>query len=51
MWCGDVACEEKIKEEAALTSWCIPFEQEKIADTCVCCKKPAKSLVYWGKAY
>ncbi|MDD3765603.1 MAG: proline--tRNA ligase [Eubacteriales bacterium] len=51
MWCGDVACEEKIKEEAALTSRCIPFEQEKIADTCVCCKKPAKSLVYWGKAY
>ncbi|MCR5269097.1 MAG: hypothetical protein K6E16_11360, partial [Lachnospiraceae bacterium] len=20
-------------------------------DTCVCCGKPAKHMVYWGKAY
>ena len=51
MWCGDLACEEKIKEEAGLSSRCIPFEQEQIADTCVCCGKPAKSMVYWGKSY
>ena len=49
MWCGDLACEEKIKEEAGLSSRCIPFEQEQIAETCVCCSKPAKSTVYWGK--
>lgn len=51
MWCGDVACEDKIKEETGATSRCMPFEQEKVADTCVCCGKPAKTMVYWGKAY
>ena len=51
MWCGDVSCENEIKEKMAVTSRCIPFEQEKISDVCVCCGKPAKHLVYWGKAY
>ena len=51
MWCGDQACELKIKEDTTATSRCMPFEQEQIADTCVCCGKPAKTLVYWGKAY
>ena len=51
MWCGDVACENKIKDDTTATSRCMPFEQEKISDVCVCCGKPAKALVYWGKAY
>ncbi|MBO7208741.1 MAG: proline--tRNA ligase [Clostridia bacterium] len=51
MWCGDLACEEKIKEDAGLSSRCMPFEQETITDKCVCCGKPAKKMVYWGKAY
>lgn len=51
MWCGDVACEEMLKEKAGVSSRCIPFEQEQISDTCVCCGKPAKHMVYWGKAY
>ncbi len=51
MWCGDEACELKIKEDTTATSRCMPFEQEKIDDKCVCCGKPAKKLVYWGKAY
>ncbi len=51
MWCGDLACEEKLKEVAGVTSRCIPFEQEEITDTCVCCGKKAKSMLYWGKAY
>ena len=51
MWCGDVECENKIKEELAVTSRCMPFVQETLADTCVCCGKPAKKMVYWGKAY
>lgn len=51
MWCGDRACEEKIKEETTATSRCMPFTQEHISDVCVCCKKPAKAMVYWGKAY
>ena len=51
MWCGDRECEDKLKELAGVTSRCIPFEGEAISDTCVCCGKPAKKLVYWGKAY
>lgn len=51
MWCGDVACEEKIKADTTATSRCMPFEQEEISKVCVCCGKPAKKLVFWGKAY
>lgn len=52
MWCGDQACEDKIKEETGATSRCIPFhDKEQISDVCVCCGKPAKKLVYWGRAY
>ena len=51
MWCGSLACEEKMKEEAGLSSRCMPFEQEHLADTCPCCGKPANLMVYWGKAY
>jgi prolyl-tRNA synthetase len=51
MWCGDEACELKIKEEYAVTSRCMPFEQEEVDTKCVCCGKPAKTMVYWGKAY
>jgi len=51
MWCGDQACEDKIKEETTATSRCMPFVQEELSKVCVCCGKPAKSMVYWGKAY
>ena len=51
MWCGDEECENAIKERMAATARCIPFEQEKIGDKCVCCGKEAKQLVYWGRAY
>lgn len=51
MWCGCQECEDAIKEEIGVTSRCMPFEQEKIAETCVFCGKPASKLVYWGKAY
>ncbi len=51
MWCGDEACELKLKEEAGVTSRCMPFEQESLSATCVCCGKPAKHMVVWGKAY
>lgn len=51
MWCGDRACEDAIKEKTGATSRCIPFQQEEIADTCICCGKPAKHIVYWGRAY
>ena len=51
MWCGETECEEKIKEDMAVTSRCMPFEQKCLSDTCVYCGKPAKKMVYWGRAY
>jgi len=51
MWCGERACEETIKEEMSVTSRNIPNEQEHLADTCVYCNLPAKSMVCWGKSY
>lgn len=52
MWCGDVKCEEKIKEDTTATSRCARFgDDERISEVCVCCGKPAKKLIYWGKAY
>lgn len=51
MWCGDEACEDKVKEVTGVGSRCIPLEQEQLSDTCVCCGKPAKHMLYWGKAY
>ncbi len=51
MWCGELACEEMMKEKAGLTSRCMPFEQEKVGDVCPMCGKPAEKCVVWGKAY
>jgi prolyl-tRNA synthetase len=51
MWCGDEACEDMVKEKTGVGSRCIPFEQENLSDKCVCCGKPAQTMVYWGKAY
>ena len=51
MWCGDLACEMRVKEEAGLTSRCMPDEQKQIGDVCPICGKPAKTSIIWGKAY
>ncbi len=51
MWCEDEACEIKIKEETTATARCMPFAQEQLSKQCVCCSRPAKKMVYWGKAY
>ncbi|MBR3597307.1 MAG: proline--tRNA ligase [Clostridia bacterium] len=51
MWCGDEECEDKVKELTGVGSRCIPFEQENLSDTCVCCGKKAVNMVVWGNAY
>ena len=52
MWCGDSACEEKLKDiTGGVKSRCIPFEEEQIPDTCACCGKKAKHMVVWGRQY
>ena len=51
MWCGQLDCELKMKEEGGMTSRCIPFEQEHLGDTCPICGRAAKKMIYWGVAY
>ena len=51
MWCGETECEEAIKEETGASTRCMPFAQETLGDVCVHCGKPAKKMVYFGRAY
>ncbi len=52
MWCGDSECEDKLKDvTGGVKSRCIPFEEETVAETCVCCSKKAKHMVVWGRQY
>ena len=51
MWCGETECEENIKAQTGASTRCMPFEQEQLSDVCVCCGKPAKKMVYFGRAY
>ena len=51
MWCGDVACENKIKELTNATARCLPFNQIPFGDTCPVCGKKATKVVLFAKAY
>ena len=52
MWCGDSECEDKLKDETGgVKSRCIPFVEDHLSDVCVCCGKPAKHMVVWGRQY
>ncbi len=52
LWCGDEACEDAMKEQAGLSSRCMPFgQQDDVDGVCPVCGKPAKHRVIWGKAY
>lgn len=51
MWCGDEACELKMKEIRGTKSRCILEHEKAIDNKCVVCGKPAKHLVVWGIQY
>jgi prolyl-tRNA synthetase len=53
-WCGDAACEAKIKEETKATIRVLPDEEFRSAEanaTCLCCGEPATTEALWAKAY
>ena len=52
-WCGNEACENKIKEDTTCTSRCMPFNDSEVPEgaRCICCGRPAAKRIYWGKAY
>lgn len=51
MWCGELACEEKVKEVAGMSSRCMPLEYEDLGESCPICGKSAKKMIVWGNAY
>lgn len=51
MWCGDEACELKVKEINGAKSRCILENEQPISNKCAICGKPAKHLVVWDVQY
>ena len=49
-WCGNVECENKIKDEFGIKSRCL-IENEKITGPCTVCGKEAKTRLYIGRQY
>lgn len=50
-WCGDPACEAKIKADTKATTRCMNFEHQHGHGQCVCCGKDAEKKIYFSKAY
>ena len=50
-WCGDDACEEKIKNESRATIRCLPFDTELPGDRCFACGEKAVAAAYFARAY
>ena len=50
-WCGNVECENKIKDDFGLKSRCIPLDDNKVDGPCICCNKKATTKIYFGKQY
>jgi prolyl-tRNA synthetase len=52
-WCGDAACEEKVKEETMATIRLIPLETEERQSEgkCISCQKKAETIAYFARAY
>ena len=50
-WCGDDACEAKIKDDLKVTIRCIPFDNDKEDGKCICCGQPSRQRVVFAKAY
>jgi prolyl-tRNA synthetase len=50
-WCGEAACEARVKEDTKATTRCIPLEQPGGKGQCIVCGRPADKKVYFARAY
>ena len=50
-WCGSLACELAMKEQAGVSSRCMPLEQSGTEGVCPVCGKKCTTDIYWGVAY
>lgn len=50
-WCGDAACEEKVKNDTKATIRCLPFDAKLESDKCIACGEKASAAAYFARAY
>jgi prolyl-tRNA synthetase len=50
-WCGNPACETKIREETRATCRAIPLNQHNDSGACIVCRQPATERAFFAKAY
>ena len=51
-WCGEAACEEKIKEQTKATIRCLPLKEvDGVEGPCICCKEGRGKKAYFARAY
>jgi prolyl-tRNA synthetase len=50
-WCGDPACEERIKEDTKATNRCIPLDQPGDSGPCVVCGGTSSEHAIFARAY
>jgi len=50
-WCGNPACEARVKEDTKATTRCIPMDQPGGKGKCVVCGEEAHEKIYFAKAY
>jgi prolyl-tRNA synthetase len=50
-WCGNAACETRIREETRATCRAIPLGQDSAASRCLVCGEKAKERAFFAKAY
>ena len=50
-WCGNVACEDKVKDDTKATTRCIPSDQPGGSGSCIVCGKPAEEITIFARAY
>lgn len=51
LWCGDAACEDKVKEDTQATTRCIPLDQPDGSGQCIVCGNPASEMTIFARAY
>jgi prolyl-tRNA synthetase len=51
-WCGDAACEARVKEETKATIRLLPLDKKETGGVpCVVCGKSARDIAVFGRAY
>ena len=50
-WCGDGACEERVRQETKATIRCLAFDQPDESGACLICGGASSKRAHFAKAY